>query len=80
MTATNDPSYLASIRQLIDDGLRFNLLSGEHSGPSWGVPTWVRNAADRCEIIEGVGHLMMVEAPSGFATTVLEIANTTPSE
>lgn len=73
--ATEDPAYLTTIRQLIDSGLRFNLLAGERSSAGWGVPTWVRRAATTDRTISGVGHLMMAEAPTRFAEAVLAMTN-----
>lgn len=70
VAATNDASYLRIVRELLESDIRFNLLAGERSAFSWGVPQWVRAAADNSQTLSGTGHLMMAEAPNRFAAAV----------
>jgi len=69
--ATGDAAYLDDLRALIASGLPIHLLAGARSRNGWSVPDWLSREAATETVIPETGHLMMLEQPERFATTVL---------
>ena len=69
--ATNDPSYLETVRNLLDSGTPFHLFAGEKSRRDWHVPDWVESKATTNKDVPDAGHLMMLDNPKGFAEVII---------
>ncbi|QXH43900.1 alpha/beta hydrolase [Pseudomonas xanthosomatis] len=50
-----------------------HLLAGEHSRSGWDVPHWAAQQAASVTVLPGVGHLMMLEDPQGFAQALARL-------
>ncbi|AZL74431.1 alpha/beta fold hydrolase [Pseudomonas oryziphila] len=50
-----------------------HLVAGEHSRAGWDVPHWAERAAASFTELAGVGHLMMLEDPQGFASAIARL-------
>ncbi|HUU98354.1 MAG TPA: alpha/beta hydrolase [Phycisphaerae bacterium] len=70
---TSCPSYLDTVRRLLDRGLPMHMVAGEKSAADWDVPDFVRTAAASFTEQPAVGHLMMLEDPDGFCEIVAAI-------
>ena len=71
--ATNTPTYLNKLRELLQRGHAVHLVAEERSRPDWDVPAWVEQQASSMTTIKGRGHLMMLESPEEFADTILRV-------
>jgi pimeloyl-ACP methyl ester carboxylesterase len=50
-----------------------HLLAGEHSRAGWDMPHWAAQQAASVSVLAGVGHLMMLEDPQGFAQALARL-------
>ncbi|WP_194790911.1 alpha/beta fold hydrolase [Pseudomonas sp. UFMG81] len=50
-----------------------HLLAGERSRSGWDVPHWAEREAASVTLLPGVGHLMMLEDPQGFASVIARL-------
>jgi pimeloyl-ACP methyl ester carboxylesterase len=76
---TATPEYEAMLRRVFARH-RVNMVAGERSADGWDVPEWARNEAASSTIIDGLGHMMMLEDPDAFGTVIgrlLQIAENT---
>ena len=73
VAATGRPDYLARVKDVVDAGTPVCLLAGENSRAGWDVPAWVTAAARRNIVLDGVGHMMMLESPQAFCRAVRDI-------
>ncbi|MGH8381719.1 alpha/beta fold hydrolase [Pseudomonas sp.] len=71
---TSDPGYLPGLKALFSS-VRIHLVAGERSLANWDVPQWARQLATSMTVLPGVGHLMMLEGPEGFAREMARIIN-----
>ncbi|MBY5819822.1 alpha/beta fold hydrolase [Rhizobium leguminosarum] len=71
VAATSHDSYLAGIRNLIASSIPVYLIAGARSASGWNVPDWANEACTMRINIPDTGHLMMAEAPTLFAKSVL---------
>ena len=67
---TAPPSFLDSIRSVVERGTPIHLLAGERSASGWDVPPWVRTAASSDVALSETGHMMMLETPEAFCSVV----------
>lgn len=67
---TATPEFLEDIRALLDQRVLVWLLAGEKSASSWDVPDWVRQAARASVVLPNSGHMMMLEKPRAFCSTL----------
>lgn len=68
---TAKPAYLANIQTLMKTGLPVNLIAGARSSSDWDTPEWANRSCTTRVNIPLVGHLMMAESVSSFASAVL---------
>jgi pimeloyl-ACP methyl ester carboxylesterase len=66
---TGVPAYLELVRSVVQR-TPIHLLAGERSAEGWDVPDWVRASARSSHVLPGVGHMMMLEDPTGFCRSV----------
>ena len=72
--ATSETSdFLKQLRSQLENGLQLHLIAGSRSRDSWHVPTDIEAAAKTVTLIPDCGHLMMLESPTLFAETVLNV-------
>lgn len=62
---TGGASYLETVRQVLTR-TPVDLVAGERSFPGWHVPDWATASARSTVILEGTGHMMMLEQPVAF--------------
>jgi len=67
---TARPDYLEEVRAIVARGTPFHLMAGERSAGAWDVPDFVRRAAATSTVLPGVGHMMMLEDPSGLLEAI----------
>ncbi len=66
MVALSAPDgYRDSLRRVFADH-PVHLLAGARSRAGWHVPAWAERAAASQTLIEGSGHLMMLEQPQAY--------------
>jgi lipase len=65
VATTGDASYLETVRQVLTQ-TPVDLVAGERPVSGWDVPDWATAAARTSVILEGVGHMMMLERPAAF--------------
>jgi lipase len=53
-----------------------HLIAGERSRDGWDVPPWARDQAASFDVVQGVGHLMMLEDGDGFGRLLVRIIKT----
>ncbi|WPP00808.1 alpha/beta fold hydrolase [Pseudomonas sp. HR96] len=70
LQVTGDEGYLHSVRAVLAGPIPVHLLAGKDSRDGWHVPDWALQAASSMTLLPG-GHLMMVQDPERFVTTVL---------
>lgn len=73
VAATGRPDYLARVKDVVEAGTPICLLAGETSRAGWDVPPWVTAAAQRDIVLDGVGHMLMLESPQAFCRAVRDI-------
>lgn len=69
---TGQPEYLAMLRSVFSRH-PVRLVAGGLSRNKWNVPDWAISLAAKPELVEGRGHLMMIEDPDQFATRLEEV-------
>ncbi|PVE23215.1 alpha/beta hydrolase [Microvirga sp. KLBC 81] len=70
---TGRPEYEAAVKAVAEGPVPFHLLAGERSRTGWDVPPWAIARAASETVLPGTGHLMMMEQPDGFVSTLLRI-------
>ncbi len=73
---TGSADYLAKLRTVFSQH-RVHLVAGERSCSGWDVQDWALLEAASFTVIPHTGHMMMLENPSGFATTVKKLLQET---
>ena len=68
--ATRRADFLKKVGEILDSGLPLHLIAGARSRGGWSVPEWVTARAASNTEIPNAGHLMMLEAPTAFASAV----------
>jgi hypothetical protein len=51
----------------------FSLVAGSRSRSGWDTPAWAERKAVSLEIIDGYGHLIMLEDSEGFARPIVDV-------
>ncbi|MFI8744321.1 alpha/beta fold hydrolase [Pseudomonas sp. NPDC077186] len=69
---TAPDSYRDRLRRVFADH-PVHLLAGARSRGGWHVPAWAERAAASQTLIEGSGHLMMLEQPQAFLAAVKRV-------
>lgn len=69
VAVTGDANYAAALRQVFRHHPVY-LLAGERSRRDWHVPAWALTGCAGYEILDGCGHLMMIEEPAAFSASV----------
>lgn len=69
IAVTGDPSYPVILQQVFQRHPVY-LLAGEHSRPGWHVPRWALDTCAGYDVLDGCGHLMMIDQPDAFASSV----------
>ena len=69
---TGSPDYLPKLRAVFAQH-RVHLVAGERSRVDWDVQDWALQEAASFTVIPKTGHLMMLENPSGFASTIVKL-------
>lgn len=67
---TSQPHYLEQVRQVLDCGIPFHLIAGEHSCAGWDVPQFVLTRAASFQIQPDSGHMLMMNDQVAFAALV----------
>jgi lipase len=73
---TGQPSYDALLRSVFVR-MPVHLIAGERSRDGWDVPAWAEELAVSFDVIEGAGHMMMLDDVNGFGQLLLRIIKTT---
>lgn len=71
VAATGHSEYLSGIRNLMASPTPVYLIAGARSAEGWDVPDWANAGCTMRINIPDTGHLMMAEAPTLFAKSVL---------
>jgi pimeloyl-ACP methyl ester carboxylesterase len=69
VATTGDAGYLAALAQVFERHPVY-LIAGEWSRGGWHVPDWAVKGSAGVEILERCGHLMMLERPGAFLTSI----------
>lgn len=69
VAVTGAPAYQDTLRQVFERHPVY-LLSGERSHAGWNVPDWAWRACAGRQVLDGCGHLMMLERPEAFVAAV----------
>jgi pimeloyl-ACP methyl ester carboxylesterase len=75
---TAAPAYLDRVADVIRRGTPVHLVAGVRTVSDWDVPDFVRAAAASSIVMPGVGHMMMLEDPSGTAAAVRAAIDSVP--
>lgn len=67
---TGCPEFLEDIRALLNRKTPVWLLAGEKSAAGWDVPGWIRQAVRASVVLPDAGHMMMLEKPKEFCSTL----------
>jgi pimeloyl-ACP methyl ester carboxylesterase len=67
---TAQPEYLHQVRKILNRGIPFHLIAGEHSRPGWDVPEFVLTRAASFQIQPGAGHMLMLNDQHAFVKLV----------
>jgi pimeloyl-ACP methyl ester carboxylesterase len=51
----------------------FSLVAVSRSRSGWDTPAWAERKAVSLEIIDGCGHLIMLEDSEGFARPIVDV-------
>ncbi len=71
IAATAGDEYLKSLRRIMETEMPVHLIAGSRSSSGWDTPAWANELCTSRTNIPDCGHLMMVEAPTRFATAIL---------
>ncbi|HEY3742423.1 MAG TPA: alpha/beta hydrolase [Bryobacteraceae bacterium] len=71
---TSQPDYLEQVRQILDRGIPFHLIAGEHSRAGWDVPDFVLARAASFQIEPNAGHMLMLNDQAAFTALVEKAA------
>ncbi|WP_063534102.1 alpha/beta hydrolase [Burkholderia sp. MSMB1589WGS] len=66
---TGDTGYLAALAQVFERH-PVHLIAGERSRAGWSAPDWALAQCAGHHVIDGCGHLMMIERPDAFSTLI----------
>src|ERR1700733_2667132 len=69
------PSYEALLRSVFVR-TPVHLIAGERSRDGWDVPAWAEDQAASFDVVQGAGHLMMLEDGDGFGRLLVRIIKT----
>ena len=69
---TGEPAYLEMVKRVIDRGALVHLVAGARSLAGWDVPAFVRERAASFTVLPDVGHMMMIEDPTGLMAAMEE--------
>ena len=69
VSTTGDAEYLVALEKVFD-GRPVYLLSGERSHSGWNVPDWALTKCAGRQMLEGCGHLMMLDNTSAFSAAL----------
>lgn len=69
IVTTGEAGYLSMLREVFQRHPVY-LLCGEHSRGGWNVPDWALEACADQQMLEGCGHMMMLERPDAFAASI----------
>jgi lipase len=69
---TRTPAWEAMLREVFAT-MPVHLLAGERSRAAWDVPPWALAAARSYTELPGTGHLMMLEEPELFGSTLADL-------
>lgn len=78
VAVTGNPDYLVTVREVFQRHPVY-LLAGERSRSEWNVPDWAFEKCAGHEVLGQCGHLMTIEDPSAFSSSIrrfLEHPNT----
>lgn len=73
VSGTDTPEYEAIVNQVMDSDIPVYLVAGEYSVKGWDIPKNVKDAAVELCVIEGTGHLMMLDKPAEFCGLIEQI-------
>ena len=83
VATTGAPSYEALLRSVFVR-MPVHLIAEKRSGEGWDVPAWARDEAASFDVVQEVGHMMMLEDGDGFgrqqASSVSKGMIATPAE
>lgn len=69
---TGGNEYACIVKSVFEGSVPVHLVGGARSRSEWDVPLWAVSAAASETVLSG-GHLMMLEDPERFASTVSEL-------
>jgi pimeloyl-ACP methyl ester carboxylesterase len=69
---TRAPAYLEMVKRVIEGGTPVHLVAGARSLAGWDVPAFVRAGAASFTALPDVGHMMMIEDPTGLVAAMEE--------
>jgi len=72
---TGDPTYEDLLRSVFDRH-PVHLVAGERSRQGWDIPDWALEAAKSYSEIHDSGHMVMLEAPEEFGSTLRHLIDT----
>jgi lipase len=72
---TGLPSYNAMLRSVFVR-MPVHLIAGERSRDGWDVPAWAEERAASFNVMQGAGHMMMLDDVNGFGQLLLRIIKT----
>ncbi len=72
---TNSPEYRDAVNKVIEGDIPVHLVAGERSAKDWDVPINARKSAKDFHIIEGTGHMIMLEKPKEFCDLIIKIVS-----
>ena len=75
IAATEGDRFVGLVETLLGGGLRARLIAGERSRDAWSVPDSIVQRTGGVRVLPGVGHLMMLEAPSAYFELIAALAD-----
>ncbi|KVG13744.1 alpha/beta fold hydrolase [Burkholderia thailandensis] len=66
---TGDAGYLDALAQVFERH-PVHLIAGERSRAGWNAPDWAFAQCASHRVVDGCGHLMMIEQPDAFSTLI----------
>jgi pimeloyl-ACP methyl ester carboxylesterase len=77
LTRTSQPDYQEMVSRVFGR-MPVYLIGGERSASQWDVQDWARDRAAGSTVMAGVGHMMMLEAPTDFGRVIKSLWQTQP--